>query len=60
LILLKQSLNRNNIQSLDAEDEIYKEMKRKNSSGYKIEMIERLEIGTQDGLQILSQMTSVF
>jgi hypothetical protein len=53
-------LNRYNIQSLDAEAGIYKGKKRKDSSGYKIAMIERLEIGTQDGLQILSQMTSAF
>jgi hypothetical protein len=46
LILLKQSRNRYKIQSLDAEDRRYKENKRKDSSGHKIEMIERLEIGT--------------
>jgi hypothetical protein len=60
LILLKQSWNRYKIQNLDAEAGRYNEKKRKDSSGYKIEMIERLEIGTQDGLQILSQMTSAF
>jgi hypothetical protein len=36
------------------------EKKRKDSSGYKIEIIERLDIGTHDGLQIFSQMTSAF
>jgi hypothetical protein len=60
LILLKQSWNRYKIQSLDAKARRYKEKKRKDSSRYKIEMIERLEIGNQDGLQIFSQMTSAF
>jgi hypothetical protein len=60
LILLKQSWNRYKIQSLDAKAGRYKEKKRKDSSRYKIEMIERLEIGNQDGLQIFSQMTSAF
>jgi hypothetical protein len=60
LILLKQSWNRYKIQNLDAEAGRYKEKKRKDSSGYKIERIERLDIGTQNGLQIFAQMTSTF